>query len=228
MDLLEFADRQAASIAAAGALATRIESRLRADAHAGLVVSGGTTPVDCFRALAAMPLDWPKVDIYLSDERWIEPDSGDSNERLAREHLLAGAAAAARLVPVFAAGRSIEARCAELDAEIRALPAPFAAALLGMGNDGHFASLFPDADNLDRGLDPQAETRCLPVATAASPLQRVSLTLAALARSDAILVLIFGDDKRRVLEQAARGDGNYPAASLLALESTPVFVYWAP
>ena len=227
MEIHEFADRQAASIAAARALATRLETRLQADDRAGLVVSGGSTPVECFRALAVLPLPWSRVDVFLSDERWIEPASSDSNERLARETLLTGDAAAAHLVPVYSAGQSIDARCAELDAEIRARPAPFAATLLGMGNDGHFASLFPDADNLAEGLDPDSDARCIPVATAASPLRRVSLTVAALARSDAILVLIFGDDKRRVLEQARRGEGDYPVASLLALASTPVTVYWA-
>ena len=228
MDLLEFSDREAASIAAAQALATRIEARLRDDATARLVVSGGSTPVDCFHALAATSLDWAKVSIYLSDERWVEPGSADSNERLAREQLLTGAAAAARLVPVYRTGKSIESRCAELDAEIRALPAPFAAALLGMGEDGHFASLFPDAADLGRGLDPNGDARCLAVDTAASPLRRVSLTLAALARSDAILVLIFGAAKRRVLEQAQDGEGDYPIAALLALETIPITVYWAP
>ncbi len=228
MDLLEFADRQSASIAAARALATRIEARLQTDESANLVVCGGTTPVECFRALATRPLPWARVGIYLSDERWIEPASSDSNERLAREHLLTGAAAAARLVPLYSAGQSIEARCAELDAELRALPAPFAAALLGMGNDGHFASLFPDAANLGAGLDPAGETRCIAIVSEASPLRRVSLTLAALARSDAILILIFGDDKHRVLQRAGRGEGGYPVASLLALETTPISVYWAP
>jgi len=228
VELHAFDDRDLASSAAAGALADRVESRLRADAHATLVVSGGTTPVDCFRALASMPLRWAQVDIFLSDERWVEPDSRDSNEGLARKHLLIEAATAARLVPVFAADQSLEARCAELDAEIRALPAPFAAALLGMGDDGHFASLFPDAANLDRGLDPAGETRCLAIDTAASPVRRLSLTLAALANSDEILVLIFGAEKRRVLERAQRGDKAYPVASLLALETTPVSVYWAP
>lgn len=228
MELLDFADRETASIAAAHALATHIESRLRSDAEARLVVSGGSTPVDCFRALARMPLDWSKIGIYLSDERWIEPASKDSNERLARELLLTGAAAVARLVSVYRPGQSIEARCAELDAEIRALPTAFAATLLGMGDDGHFASLFPDAANLDAGLDPNGAARCLAVDTAASPLRRVSLTLAALARSDAILLLIFGDTKRRVLEQARDGAGDYPIASLLALETTPITVYWAP
>lgn len=227
MEMLEFVDRQAASLAAASALATRIEARLRSDSRANLVVSGGSTPVECFRALATMPLPWSRVGIFLSDERWIEPASSDSNERLAREHLLTGAATAARLVPVYSTAQSIDARCAELDAEIRALPTPFAAALLGMGNDGHFASLFPDAPNLEAGLDPDGEIRCIAVATEASPLRRVSLTLAALARSDAIVVLIFGADKRRVLERAARGEGNYPIASLLALDAIPISVYWA-
>ena len=227
MELLSFADRRSASIAAAQALATRIESRLRSDAEANLVVSGGSTPVDCFRALATMPLAWDKVGVFLSDERWVEPASDDSNERLARKHLLTGEAAAARLEPVYRAGQSVETRCTELDARIHALPAPFAASLIGMGGDGHFASLFPDADNLDRGLDPHGDARYLPVDTEASPLRRVSMTLAALAHSDAILILIFGDAKLRVLEQAQHGEGDYPVAALLALDATPITVYWA-
>jgi 6-phosphogluconolactonase len=97
-----------------------------------------------------------------------------------------------------------------------------------MGEDGHFASLFADADNLEQGLDPGSALRCIPVTTAASPLRRVSLTLAALARSDEILLLVFGEQKRQVFEAALQSRGSYPVAALLALEQTPISIYWAP
>ena len=134
----------------------------------------------------------------------------------------------AKLLPVFSSSVSIAQRCDEIDKQIRVLPFPFACSLLGMGEDGHFASLFPDADNLADGLDVDNEQLCIPVATGASPHPRVSLTLAALARSDAIILLIFGDRKREVYEQAKAKGSTLPVARLLKQKKAPVRVYWAP
>jgi len=228
LNLHEFPQRETASIAAATCLAARLRSRLQTDASANLVISGGSTPVACFRALAEITLDWERVGIFLSDERWVDPEAAESNERLARENLLSGIAAKARLHGVYAEGVSLEARCAQIDQTIRDLPAGFAASLLGMGSDGHFASLFPDAENLRQGLDLNNPASCIPVSTAASDLPRVSLTLSALARSDEILLLAFGREKRRVFEAAERSPDKYPVSSLLRLEQPPVSIYWAP
>ena len=93
-------------------------------------------------------------------------------------------------------------RCAELDKEFERLPLPFTSVLLGMGADGHFASLFPDAEDLDKGLIADWQQLIMPVHTAASPHPRISLTLAALSRSDEIVLLIFGEAKREVFEAA--------------------------
>ena len=223
-----FETREQASLAAADAIAKLVGARLDAQSGASLVVSGGTTPARCFEALAGMPLDWHRTHIVLSDERWVPPDDEASNERLVRDALLRNSALPAKLLPVFSMTASIEARCDEVDQLIRVRPFPFACVLLGMGGDGHFASLFPDADNLEEGLDVDGERLCIPVTTAASPHSRVSLTLAALARSDAIVLLIFGDDKREVYEQAKRKGSKLPVAHLLKQKKAPVHVYWAP
>ena len=223
-----FKTREEASLAAADEIATRVGARLDAQPGASLVVSGGTTPARCFEALAAKELDWHRTHIVLSDERWVPPDDEASNERLVRDALLRNSALPAKLLPVFSMTASIEARCDEIDQLIRMRPFPFACVLLGMGEDGHFASLFPDADNLDIGLDVDGEQLCIPVSTAASPHPRVSLTLAAMARSDAIVLLMFGDDKRKVYEQAKLKGSNLPVARLLRQKKAPVHVYWAP
>lgn len=223
-----FRTREEASLAAADAIAKLVGARLDAQSGASLVVSGGTTPARCFEALAAMSLDWHRTHIVLSDERWVPPDDEASNERLVRDALLRNSALPAKLLPVFSMTESIEARCDEIDQLIRVRPFPFACVLLGMGGDGHFASLFPDADNLDEGLDVDGERLCIPVSTAASPHPRVSLTLAALARSDAIVLLMFGDDKREVYEQAKQKGSKLPVAHLLKQKKAPVHVYWAP
>ncbi len=123
---------------------------------------------------------------------------------------------------------SVEERCHELDKDIRSVPFPFACSMLGMGADGHFASLFPDADNLATGLDLESTTLCLPIETQASPYSRVSLTLAALSRSDEIVLLFFGEDKRAVYEDARNCNDQFPVSRLLLQTRAPVHTYWAP
>ena len=223
-----FESRDEASVAAARHIARRLTVRLNDAGKTSLVVSGGTTPARCFAELSEIALDWNKVHVLLSDERWVPPDHDDSNEKLVRESLLVNAAKAAQLLPVFAAGADIGKRCEALGEEIRALPFPFACALLGMGEDGHFASLFPDAGNLQQGLKTDSQLLCMPVTTAASEHPRVSLTLAALSRSDEVVLLIFGDGKREVYEQAKQKGSELPVAQLIRQKRTPVNVYWAP
>ena len=156
-----FDSREEASGAAAAEIAKHLSARLNEHSGASLVVSGGTTPALCFEELAETALDWQRVHVLLSDERWVPSDDEASNERLVRETLLQKFAAPARLLPVYSTSTSIEQRCDDIDKEIRVKPFPFACALLGMGDDGHFASLFPDADNLAEGLDVDTERLCL-------------------------------------------------------------------
>ncbi|HSN51329.1 MAG TPA: 6-phosphogluconolactonase [Woeseiaceae bacterium] len=223
-----FDSREAASIAAAERIAAALARRLDAQGEASVVVSGGTSPAGVFAELARTPLAWPDVHVILSDERWVPPDHADSNEKLVRETLLAGAAKEATVLPVYKPGVTIEERCGELNDELRLAPFPFACALLGMGEDGHFASLFPDAENLEDGLDVDSSELSIAVNTAASPHPRVSLTLSALSRSDEILLLMFGDRKREVYEAAKQTANGYPVFHLLRQKRAPVYVYWAP
>lgn len=222
-----FANRSEASFAAAEFIAERLRERLAAADSAALIVSGGSTPVRCFERLAAASLQWQRVLVLMSDERWVPADSDDSNEKLVRTHLLQRHAAAAALLPVYAAGRTPGERCAELGAELANVARPHACALLGMGSDGHFASLFPDATNLAGGLDLDVAPAYIPVSTAASPHLRVSMTLSTVLASNAVVLLIFGGDKRDVYEAAAAGETDYPVTALLRQQRLPVQVFWA-
>jgi 6-phosphogluconolactonase len=158
----------------------------------------------------------------------VPPEHEDSNEKLVRETLLVGEAQDASLLPVYRPDVTIQERCSEISEELLQAPFPFACALLGMGEDGHFASLFPDAENLQEGLDVDSRQLCVPVQTAASPYPRVSLTLSALSRSDEIVLLIFGDAKRDVYETAKTSTNGNPVSHLLRQKRAPVHVYWAP
>lgn len=225
-----YSQREMAAAIAAERIASALRRRLAAGGEAALVCSGGTTPGRCYDALSAATLDWSRVRVTLSDERWVSADDEASNERLVRDRLLRGEARAADFVPLYRQGLSPEQGCEALaaDADAGRLPRPFACSLLGMGEDGHFASLFPDSAALAAGLDPAGDSLCLPVVTAASELPRVTLTLAPLAESEEIVLLIFGEKKWAVYERARDGDTALPVAALLASAAIPVRVVWAP
>lgn len=223
-----FKSREEASIAAADHIRKTLARRLEQQGEASLVVSGGTTPERCLTELSNADVDWQRVHVLLSDERWVPVDDDSSNQAFVQKTLLQGPAAAATMHGVYQEGVDIAARCEDLEQSIRKLPFPFACSLIGMGEDGHFASLFPDADNLKLGLDVDFSGLCLPVKTAASPHPRVSLTLAAISRSDEVVLLFFGDAKRDVYEQAKLKSNGFPISWLLLQKRAPVRVFWAP
>jgi len=221
-----FDSRQEASAAAAERISELLATRLKHQPAASLVASGGTSPLECFTALSSKPLAWARVEVLLSDERWVPPEHAQSNEKLVRDSLLVGAAAAASLQAVYASDTTLQERCDELQQPLPVLP--FSCALIGMGADGHFASLFPDAENLDLGLDVESGRLYIPVATAASEHARVSMTLAGISRSDEIVLLFFGDDKLEIYEKARAETNGFPVSKLLRQKRAPVRVFWAP
>lgn len=227
----QYADRQAASRAAADLLAERLSTDLERRGSGSLVASGGTSPEACFGMLSETALDWARVTVVPSDERWVPADDPNSNEGLIRRRLLRKAAAAARLLPLYRPGLDPDldpaAAPAAIERDLRALAGPFSAVLLGMGADGHFASLFPDYAGLSRALDPASAERCALVRTAGSPFLRVSLTLSALLRTGQVALLFFGAEKRAVFERALAGGSPYPVQSLLAQTAAPVATFWA-
>lgn len=228
IDFQAYESRAAASRAAANLLAEQLAVTLDKNPQAALVVSGGSTPGPCFAQLSAKPLDWSRVTVVPSDERWVPTEDPASNERLIRRQLLRGPAEQVQLLPLFREGIAPEQAPGMIGQDLKKLPRPFSAALLGMGEDGHFASLFPDFANLPEALDPVGTAECILVQTAGSPHLRISLTLPALLGSSALVLLIFGEAKRRVFESASRGNGEYPVASLLRHASCPFSVIWAP
>ncbi|MDH3491681.1 MAG: 6-phosphogluconolactonase [Gammaproteobacteria bacterium] len=221
-----FETRHEASTAAAIRITELVAKRLDNNGDASIVVSGGTSPQQCMATLAQAPLDWSRVQVLLSDERWVPADHEDSNEKLVRETLLVGTAAAAQFLPVYAAGVSPEERCDELQDPLPVLP--FSCSLIGIGTDGHFASLFPDAEQLKSGLDVENGRLYMPITTAASPHPRISMTLAAISRSDEIALLFFGDEKLDIYKQAKASATAYPLSRLLRQKRAPVRLFWAP
>ena len=197
-----------------------------------LIVSGGSTPVPFFQALARCALDWSAVTVTLADERWVSPDHADSNEALVRTHLLKAQAAAAHWVPLYNGAATPAEGLPALEATLAALPWPADAVVLGMGGDGHTASLFPDAPELPYALIDASPSRCLAVGAPAPPnvpLPRVSLTRRALLDTRQLIVHITGEDKLELLHQAMLpGDvAEYPIRAVLQQHGVPCHFFHA-
>ena len=211
--LREFSSRGDAAAALANDLQAGLQTAVREKGRASLVVSGGTTPAAMFRLLRQRDLPWTKVTVLASDERDVAPDHADRNEAMIRRVLLQDEAATAQLVSLKPPG---------------AIPGFFDELVLGMGADGHTASLFPDSPELGKALE---STRPLEwLTTPSSAVRRISLTPHALLHSGRISLLFFGADKRAVYEAAVDGkdEFEYPVRVVLGQGKVPVCVYWAP
>lgn len=214
------------------AAAAAVEALVAQLAPAGpkrLVVTGGSSPGPVYDTLAGMDLAWSRVTVTLSDERFVDAASPQSNERLVRERLLQGRAAAARFIPLKGDGPTPQDDAAAAEPAIQALR-PFDAVLLGMGEDGHIASLFPNAPELATALDPAAERAVIGVARAglAPYVPRISLTLAPLLDSRLVVVLTSGEPRRALIERVSADPGFAPPiAALLRQTKTPIRVIWS-
>jgi 6-phosphogluconolactonase len=221
----EFADPQALARALASAVADDLREAIAARDRAALALSGGTTPRAFLRALAQRDLDWPRVTITLTDERWVGSDDARSNERLLRDTLFAGAAASARFVPLHCDVPAPEDASSIIDADIARIGLPFDVVVLGMGLDGHTASLFPDGDRIGEALDARGTSYASPMRSPTAGEPRMTLTLPALVATRRLALHIEGVGKRNVYESL---DATLPLGAVLAAASTPVDIYWSP
>ncbi len=210
----------------------RLGSGVAARGAASFVASGGTTPGTLFDTLAERDAPWDRVFVTLSDERWVPPTSDASNEKLIRTRLLRGKASAAHFVPMKT--DHAHPRDAEItvSAAIAVMPLPFDITLLGMGDDGHTASMFPGSDGLEQALDTHSPllVRGIHPANIEKTGERMSLTLRAILDSRLVVILIRGDAKLDTYRAALEGDDvrAMPIRAVLQQSATPVQVYWAP
>lgn len=215
--------------ACAIAIAADLRRELALQPRARLLLSGGQTPGPVYHALSQAPLDWDRVDVGLVDERWLLPDDPDSNARLVRTELLRDHAAVAHFEPMTQAGRHIEGAVATANAHARN---EATTAVLGMGDDGHVASLFPGMQDLDRIFASRRDYVAIDATGcpgARQWTQRISLTPHGLSRIAHRLLLIQGERKRMVFEQALMSGDPQRWPVLVALESshgTPLQVHW--
>jgi 6-phosphogluconolactonase len=223
-------DLDTLSLELARSIAADLDSAIAARSLASLVVSGGRSPVPLFERLRTMAVDWSRVCVALADERWVDPRDPASNERLVREVLLQDAAAAARFTGLKNDHAGPELGAGAAWDTFKGVPRPFDVVVLGMGDDGHTASLFPDSPNLGRALDDSAPAGCVRMRSPTAPEERLSLNLTALLDSRRIVILITGERKWQTYI-AALGPGaveRMPVRAVLRQRRVPVEVQWSP
>lgn len=222
MELKEYPDVEMMMMSLADEIAGDIEEALLIGERASLAVPGGTTPGPIFDSLCgAAHIDWSRVDVMLTDERWVPESSERSNTRLLKERLLTGHAAAANLVPLYASAETPEDMLETLEQGL-ARTLPLSVCLLGMGADMHTASIFPGADRLEDALS--GDDLLYPMRAPGAPEPRITLSAKVLTGAMKRHVVITGTEKREALEQARH---LKPAEAPIAAILPGTTVHWA-
>ncbi len=218
-----YPDRDLLVVDLASKLAEDLQEVLGHQERASLIVPGGSTPGAIFDVLCSSDINWARVAVMVSDERWVSETSERSNTKLLRERLMVNRAAAARLVSLYLPYSEPEEALDELRQSCRYV-LPISVLLLGMGVDMHTASLFPGADQLEEALDADAPI-LLPMRVKGANEPRVTLTASVLNGALKKHLVIFGEEKRNA----------YETAKLIPAKDAPVraimddlIVHWAP
>ena len=214
----------------AEALATHIADKLSraidATGVASLVVSGGSTPKPLFEALRKHDIQWNKVTVTLADERWVPETDADSNAAFVKTTLLQGAAASATFVSLYEEGETPQSGVSKVDQRLKTVAKPFTVVVLGMGGDGHTASLFPGAPGTEAAM---AERKALVsiVEPTTVPQARITLTLDALNNTECQLLHITGAEKRALVDEVLLDPASspYPIAKFLRADNQRISVY---
>lgn len=222
MRLIHYPDRASQASTLAALVASQLQTAITQHGVARLALSGGVTPQMFLAELDKTELVWENVRLTLTDERQVAANHPRSNLRFVCSHLPAVAQRLQRF-PLYAAEDG-QMDVAALTRLLEQHILPLDVCVLGMGADGHFASLFADADTLPAALDPGNRTPVLPIHTPSQPEARVSLTLSALLSSAQLHLLIQGADKRQVLETARP---PLPIAALLKQAGDRLLVHYA-
>lgn len=221
-----YPSRATLDLGLATCIAAQLRLAVRQRGVATLAVSGGSTPVGMFEQLCRQELPWKHVWLALVDDRWVDREHIDSNERLVRAYLLRERAAAARFVGWVNDASSPELGIDEALAAWRNLPEPLDVAVLGLGEDGHTASLFPCARETEAALALDCPQPLVAVHPATARHARISLTLPVLARARCLHLQIVGAAKRAVYEKAL-ADNRLPIARVLRAGQGERHVHWA-
>jgi len=228
--LTEFPARNDLDIELATTVSDLLAKAIKEKGKASIAVSGGSTPKGFFSVLSQSDIEWSKVTITLADERWVPMDSDASNTRLVHENLLQNKAAKAKFFHLKQGDELTDETLIDLNVAASKTLLPLDVLILGMGEDGHTASLFPCSDEINAGLDQTNDAVLMKVQPKTAPNQRISFTFASLITSKNIFLHSCGEGKKTVLTQALNGDDPFemPIRAFLQHPSLNTQIFWAP
>ena len=221
MSFQEYSNREMLIIEVAQNILGDLKAALLTQENVSFVVPGGTTPGPIFDILCTADIEWNRVHVMLSDERWVPDDNDRSNAKLLRDRLLVNRAVGAKFTPFYVPDVEVTVACKDLS-ETLASEWPISVLVLGMGADMHTASLFPEANGLGAALSANADA-LLPI-QAEGQEQRVTLSAPVLNSAISKHIVIFGDDKRAALDVAK---GSLPEVAPVAAVLDGATIHWA-
>ncbi len=222
----DYSDRSVLAEGLAHRVAEELAAVLNQQPRATLAVPGGTTPGAFLAVLSHADLDWSRIDVVLTDERWVPTDSPRSNFGLLQRTLLQHRAAVAEALALYREAERPEDVLDELETDVRRRM-PVDVCVLGMGVDGHTASLFPGADRLEEALSEQCPYAVLPIRAPGAEEPRITLTAPVLRDARHIHLLIAGEEKELALARALQPGPHTEAPVRVVLHGTATRVHYA-
>ena len=208
-------------------ITTLLEKGINEKGNASLVLSGGKTPILLYEKLSCIDIDWSKVFVTLTDERWVSMRHDASNEKMLRTHFLINFAQKAHFIGLYNMHRTAKMGVDMTNKRLSEIPLPIDVVVLGMGEDGHTASLFPCSKDLDNAL--KSDLMCTAVMPTTASFPRLTLTYNMLSQAQHIFLHIVGENKLETLNKAKAQSDIYqmPIKAFLDLKNTPISIYWS-
>jgi 6-phosphogluconolactonase len=195
--------------------------------RASIAVSGGSTPIPLFKEFSLLSIDWTKVDLTLVDDRWVDPKNIDSNELLVRTHFIKNKASKVNFIPLKNDSNTAKEGQKQTEALLRNFTLPFDVVVLGMGSDGHAASLFPCSDELADGMDLNNPNYLISTSPKTAPYERLSLTARVIIDAKNVFLHLNGSSKLHTLESAMEYKDSSKMPIYIFLENG-LSIYWSP
>lgn len=228
-NLNQFSSRDELDQTFASQVAQQLQSAIDTKGRASIAFSGGSTPKGFFKALSQTDIAWDKVTVTLADERWVDVQDNDSNARLLSENLLQNNAKQARFFSLKQNGDFDQNYLNELTKQAQQQLLPLDVTILGMGEDGHTASIFPCSAQVNEGLDVTAKPALIKVVPTTAPYERVTFNFSALINSSNLYLHIVGQSKQEVLNKALADDNavEMPIRAFLQSDQQTCNIFWA-
>ena len=200
---------------------------IRTRGRASMALSGGITPIPLFKELSLLNIDWMKVDLTITDDRWVDSKNADSNELLVRTHLIKNKASKVNFIPLKNNAKTAKDGQKNSEEMLKNITLPFDVVVLGMGSDGHTASLFPCSDELSEAMNLNNLNCLISTSPKTASYERLSLTAKVIIDAKNIFLHLNGSSKLHTLESAMEYKDSSKMPIYTFLENG-LSIYWSP